>query len=1053
MRLLTAGALVAGLVVVGSPPSFAAPGDVAVVAHGICAEHIATGADGNVWFTNGCSDSIGRTTPAGVLTHFTSPEVRAVGAIAPGPDGSLWFAAFNRVGRITPVGAISGFPMTSTPRDITTGSDGNLWLTMGTFVVRMTTSGSITTFDAGLTLKRITAGADGNLWFTGEFDGIGRITLGGVVTRFNCCRRPQGITVGPDGNLWFVTRGDDANGPAQIGRITPTGVTTFVVSTGAFYIEQDITTGPDGNLWFSRPAGEHTADAIGRVTPTGVLTVFSAPRVLRPAGIRGGPDGAVWFADPGASAIGRITSAGDISILDAGIVDPGGIALGSDGAMWFANTGSDSIGRVTPGGTVTTVVDAAIEEPIGITAGPDDNLWFTNHAAPGSIGRVTPGGVVTTFTDPGIAHPEGITVGPDGNLWFTCEGAIGRVSPAGLVTMFPSAIAPASIATGADGNLWFTDRHRAIGRLTTSGVFSSFAVPGNPVSIAAGPDGNLWFTDETTDAIGRMTPAGVLTTFGGASGRSGAITAGPDGNLWFAGGPGIGRITPAGVRTWFTGQVGLGGAAVGPDGVVWFTGGSIVKVEAGSSGLPGATTGVSATAGDGRATVTWTAAPDGGADIDGYVVSASPGGYTCAPAPGTLTCTVTGLTNDTAYTFTVTAHNANGTGPPSAPSVQVVPLAAGLQFHAIPAARLLDSRPGVQGDPNSSITTWGPAESKDVQVAGTRNIPVNAPAVVLNVSVTNTTAAGYLTIWPAGGPRPLASTLNWRAGQTIANAVSTAVGADRRISVFSSAGSTDVLVDVVGYFDGVTGAGFTPVTPSRIQDSRPAGPPVGPYATPWGAKETRTVAVAGVGGVPPDATAVVLNATVTGTRAVGYATLWPAGEPKPTTSTLNWTAGQTIPNAATVALGTAGTISVFTWSQADVILDAVGYFASGTGTGFHPIAPIRVQDSRPPGPQVGPYSTPWGTVARRVHVAGTPGIPANAAAVSLNVTVTQPTAQSYLTVWPAGIAAPLVSSLNYQSADTIANAVTVRIGSLGDVGMKNASGTVHVIADATGWYR
>ncbi len=103
--------------------------------------------------------------------------------------------------------------------------------------------------------------------------------------------------------------------------------------------------------------------------------------------------------------------------------------------------------------------------------------------------------------------------------------------------------------------------------------------------------------------------------------------------------------------------------------------------------IPGAPTGVAATPGDGQASVTWSAAPDGGSPVTGYTATATPGGASCQAA--TSSCTISGLTNGSDYQITVRATNTLGTGPASAP-VTVRPTATPLPKQTVkkPPAKL-----------------------------------------------------------------------------------------------------------------------------------------------------------------------------------------------------------------------------------------------------------------------------------------------------------------------------------------------------------------------------
>jgi Fibronectin type III domain len=458
-------------------------------------------------------------------------------------------------------------------------------------------------------------------------------------------------------------------------------------------------------------------------------------------------------------------------------------------------------------------------------------------------------------------------------------------------------------------------------------------------------------------------------------------------------------------------------------------------------------------ASDASATVYWSAsASDGGSPVTGYTVSAW-AGSTAGPSttvsglPPVTSATVGGLTNATAYTFTVTATNAAGSGTASPNSNTVIPGRG--TYQPLAPARIFDTRQGSGPLAGGSTIT--------IPVAGAGGVPANGVyAAVLNVTATNTTAPSYLTIYPAGIPQPLASSLNWTAGQTVPNPVEVAVGPNGQVNLFNAAGSTDVIVDVEGYVatpaatPGPSGL-FNAVTPSRILDTRNGtgsatpGGPVGPNST-------ITLPVAGDGVVPPSgAAAVVLNVTVTRPSSASYLTVFPTGN-RPLASNLNFTAGQTVPNRVIVPLSSSGSISFYNaYGSVDVIADVSGWLTdasnpSATGSRFAPVAPARLLDTRI-AQKLGPNQS------MSVAIAGNGPVPnGGVLAVVLNVTVTGPTASSYLTAWPDGDQRPLSSDLNFTAGQTVPNMVVVKVGADGRINVYNAAGSTDVVIDVMGWY-
>ena len=358
-------------------------------------------------------------------------------------------------------------------------------------------------------------------------------------------------------------------------------------------------------------------------------------------------------------------------------------------------------------------------------------------------------------------------------------------------------------------------------------------------------------------------------------------------------------------------------------------------------------------------------------------------------------------------------------------------------FHAVTPDRVLDTR-----DP---LDPMGPGETITVPIAGLGDVPEDAVAVAVNVTVTAPTAEGWLTVWPAGDSMPPTSTINFVPGQTVANAATLSLGVDGEVSINNSAGSTHVVVDVAGWYDDAqlsAGGGFVSMPPVRALDTRTALGPVGPG-------ETVDLPVAGSFGVPSDATVVALSVTVDAPTAESWLTVWPTGDTEPLASTLNFTPGAVVANNAVVGVGTDGSVSIRNaFGTTQLIVDVVGWFdAELPNGGFTALTPARLFDSRP-------SSAVTSASPKELTVIGAGGVPAmGVTSVALNVTVTSPSAAGWLTVFPTGTPKPLASNLNFVAGQTVAVQVLAQVGSDGKVTLAvDPAVTTHMVVDVVGWY-
>ena len=264
--------------------------------------------------------------------------------------------------------------------------------------------------------------------------------------------------------------------------------------------------------------------------------------------------------------------------------------------------------------------------------------------------------------------------------------------------------------------------------------------------------------------------------------------------------------------------------------------------------------------------------------------------------------------------------------------------------------------------------------------------------------------------------------------------------------------------------NGGTGGKYNPLVPARILDSRSGQPAADDWSNAWPASGIRTVQVAGRGGVPAGASAVALNVTALNATAVsGWLTVFPSDVANPpNVSNVNFTATKAVPNLVIVKLAPDGLVKIFNGSNGttDVIADVVGYFgneAQSTDGRFAALAPARVLDSRPGEAATDDWNNPWpNDAARDVTIGGRGGVPTDATAVALNLTVVNTSADGYLTVWPAGANRPVASSVNWTAGQVVANRVIVKLGSGvlngGKISIYNAVGSTNVVADVVGYF-
>jgi glucose/arabinose dehydrogenase len=837
-----------------------------------------------------------------------------------------------------------------------------------------------------------------------------------------------------------------------------------------------------GNLFFADYVGGFIKRVVFDASnnPVGVETF--ATNVDTPVGLVLGPDGLIYYLSFASGQIRRIVWHGltvtatatpryghsplAVSFSSAGSQDPGGGALSylwdfGDGAT---STGANPTHTYVSGSahtfvamlTVTNGDGLANSTTVDVTVGsvppvptitapggaptirPGQTVNYAGQAVDDEDGALPPGSLSWTVLLHHNTHVHTFAGGTGASGSFVVEdhGSVGAFWYELILTATDSSGLKASrsltLPVGNDpapptapASLTATGATSAIG-LTWPASSDNFAVAGYRVERCQGAGCSSFAPVASTSKPG-YTDSGLAaaTTY-----RYRVLAVDPSNN--------VSSYSPI--------ATGTTSAAPGPDGSAPST--------------PTGLAGVAIRANE--IDLTWGAATDN-VGVTGYRVQRCTGAscatFALLASPGTAEYTDLELPASTTYGYRVAALDAAGNvgGFSSVLSVTTgaVALPAGA-FVALPPSRILDTRKG-NGAVQQPIADHG---SIDLQVAGRGGVPASGvAAVVLNMTVTQPTWAGYVVAYPTGGAAPVASNLNFQPGQTIPNLVTVALGADGKVTLLNgSFGTVQLIADVAGYYLGGTATQpgtFVPLAPSRILDTRKGNGAVQQAVPDHGSIDLQ---VAGRGGVPATGVAaVVLNVTVTAPSSDGSVVAYPAGSAVPVASNLNFAANQTIPNLVTVKLGVDGKVTLTnnSFGTVQLIADVAGYYLGGTATEpgtFVALPPSRVLDTRVgTGAPADPVS-PGGVIS--LQVAGQAGVPATGAgAVVMNVTATQPTWDGYIVVFPTGDALPVASNLNFVANQTIANLVTIKLGLSGQVTLRNGSaGTVQLIADVAGYF-
>jgi peptidoglycan-N-acetylglucosamine deacetylase len=367
-------------------------------------------------------------------------------------------------------------------------------------------------------------------------------------------------------------------------------------------------------------------------------------------------------------------------------------------------------------------------------------------------------------------------------------------------------------------------------------------------------------------------------------------------------------------------------------------------------------------------------------------------------------------------------------------AVPVVPLEpAAAQRVDTAAAAMVDDGPALRFAPVSPRRIVDTRNGSALQPGEVRRFETShsgAGALATNITVTNSTGDGYLSAWNCEGVRPETSVSNFGKGATRATGTIVPLNAAGDFCVFASRG-TDVVVDEAGEYS-ATGAGLVSVPATRLVDTRSGPNLVAPNGR---------LAVA----MPSDAAAVIVNLTATDATKDGFLTAYPCSQPNvPTASNLNFAAGETVANLATVRVDSAG-LCVTASASTHVIVDLLGWYVTTGGDSYQRVVPVRFLDTRS---GVGGWNG-RPSADQTIELAFGPA--ASGHSLMTTITAVDERSSGFVTAWPCESPRPTASVLNFRTDRATPNGMIGAVGTSGRQCLVTSERT-HLIVDVVGWF-